>query len=176
MTDVAENDVLNIRAAPDASSPIIGSLSHDATYVEVIAPDDAYSWGLVNIGETSGWVSLRYLARHPAQLDYMFPDIRICAGTEPFWSLRRSDDEVAFDMPLDDLEPRAEDILWQQGTVNHRRRYSFRTESMVGVLSRQSCNDGMSDQEFGLELNLILLSEDLHLQGCCSIQPHAMSR
>ena len=173
VTDVASDDVLNIRETPDASSPIIGALPHDATDIEVIAPNDAYTWGLVNIGEASGWVSLRYLARHPGQLDYKFPEIRICAGTEPFWSLRRSNEVVTFDMPLDDVRAASESVLWRQTTVNHRHRYSFRTESMVGVLARQSCNDGMSDQEFGIEVNLILLNEDLHLQGCCSIRPRA---
>ena len=35
VTGVASNDVLNIRARPDAGSAIIGSLAPDATGVEV---------------------------------------------------------------------------------------------------------------------------------------------
>ncbi|MEP2426619.1 MAG: SH3 domain-containing protein, partial [Tateyamaria sp.] len=67
VSGVAENDALNIRQAPDAAAPIIGSLTPDAEGIEVIRPDDHHGWGLVNSGEGRGWVSLRYLTRQPGQ-------------------------------------------------------------------------------------------------------------
>jgi hypothetical protein len=87
VTGVAADDVLNIRERPDASSPIVGQLAPDAT-VEVIRPNERLTWGLVNAGERTGWVSLRYLQRRPGQWDGAFPEIASCFGTEPFWSLR----------------------------------------------------------------------------------------
>ena len=171
VTDVSKDDHLNVRASPDPGADVIGTLAHDATDIEIITANRAGTWGLVNFGEQSGWVSLRYLARHPDQHDHIFPDVRFCAGTEPFWSMHRDGGTVTFDMPLDDDAPLSEPLIWEKGTVNHRKRYSFRTSSFLGVLSRGYCDDGMSDQEFGIELNLIHLGQDIHLQGCCSIQP-----
>ena len=171
--DVAENDVLHIRAAPDPKAEIIGTLAYDAKSVEVIAPNEDETWGLVNIREHSGWVSLRFLARHSGQLEGQFPAFTSCYGTEPFWSLEREDGTLTFDVAFDDRPATAELIEWEAGTINHWHRFSFGSSNMVGVIARQSCNDGMSDQEFGLELNLVLPKEQSHLQGCCSIAPRA---
>ncbi len=170
---VSESDVLNIRQEPDATSEIVGELAFDAADIEVIRPSADAAWGLVNEGETAGWVSLTFLTRHPGQLDGHFPNITSCSGTEPFWSLSRQDNTASLEIFLTDRPPLTQPILWEAGTVNHRHRYSFATDDMVGMVSRQYCDDGMSDMEFGLELNLILPGEGLHLQGCCSIQPRA---
>lgn len=170
---VSENDVLNIRLKPNATSEIVGELAFDATDIEVIRPSENETWGLVNQGETAGWVSLTFLTRHPGQFDGDFPNITTCGGTEPFWSLNRQNNTATLEIFLTDRPPLSQPILWEAGTVNHRYRYSFATDDMVGLISRQYCDDGMSDMEFGLELNLILPGEGLHLQGCCSIQPLA---
>ncbi len=171
VVNVAENDVLNVRHAPDASSDIISSYDHDATDIEVIRPDDSETWGLVNINEGQGWVSLRFLERHPDQWDGLYPQFAFCAGTEPFWSLHRKAGEARLKIFLTDRPELSEPILWETGTVNHRHRYSFATDSMVGIIARGYCDDGMSDNEFGLELNLVVPTEELHLQGCCSLEP-----
>ena len=170
VTGVASDDVLNIRAGATAASEVIGSYAPDAT-VEVIRPNDAETWGLVNVREGTGWVAMRFLARRPGQFDGHFPDFAICTGTEPFWSVKRDGDQLTTEMFLTEEPPITETILWEQTTVNHRHRYSFRTANQVGVIARQYCDDGMSDQEFGLELNLILLEEGVHLQGCCRLLP-----
>lgn len=170
---VAEDDVLNIRADASAASAIIGTLAHDATNIEVIRPNDAETWGLVNAGETAGWVALGFMARQPGQFDSHFPEFTSCGGTEPFWSLDRNDGTATLRIFLTERPELTQPILFETGTVNHRHRYSFGTEGLVGVVSRQYCDDGMSDMEFGLELNLVLPGEGLHLQGCCSIQPRA---
>ena len=44
---------------------------------------------------------------------------------------------------------------------------------MVGVLSNQLCTDGMSDIEFGWELNLLFPASAEHYQGCCTLRPPA---
>ena len=169
---VEETDVLNVRSAPDASAEIIGSLPHDATNIEVIRPDSVdQDWGLVNIHEGQGWVSMRFMDRHPGQSDGLYPQFAYCGGTEPFWSLHRRDGSLALEIFLTDRPVLEQSIRWETGTVNHRHRYSFATDDMVGFVARQYCDDGMSDNEFGLELNLVLPEEVLHLQGCCSLEP-----
>lgn len=171
VTGVASNDVLNIRSEPNAGTGIVGTLSHDATNIEVIAANEEYTWGLVNQGERSGWVALRFLARHPGQFDSLYPEFQSCGGTEPFWSLARSGGTLTLDVAFDDRPAVAELVEWETGTLNHRGRYSFATPSMTGVVAREYCNDGMTDREFGLEINLILRGEETHLQGCCSLKP-----
>lgn len=59
--DVADDDVLNVRAQPDAQSAIIGTLLHDEADVEVMALSDDGKWGLINVGENAGWVAIRFL-------------------------------------------------------------------------------------------------------------------
>lgn len=57
VSGVASDDVLNIRAEPSADAPIIGTLAHDATNVEIIR-DGENGWGLVNTDEgTAGYPS-----------------------------------------------------------------------------------------------------------------------
>lgn len=173
---VASDDSLNVRTKPDVNSEVIGVLRYDSKDVEVIRTSEDELWGLVNFNGVAGWSSLRFLKRHPGQFDGHFPDFTTCGGTEPFWSLERNDGYLALDISFDDTGALSEPIHWETGTVNHRYRYSFRSESMAGVIHREMCSDGMSDQEFGLELNLILLDRGLQFQGCCSLQPGGGSR
>ncbi len=168
---VAADDVLNIRAEPNASSEIIGTLAHDAEEVEIIEANDDLTWGRVNTGEMSGWVSMSFMERRPGQWDGIYPEFRTCYGTEPFWDLSRDDGVLTLDVAFDDEEAISETIAFETGTLNHRGRYSFASDSMVGLISRAACNDGMSDRDFGLELNLVLPGSQMHLQGCCSLQP-----
>lgn len=84
--DVSSDDVLNLRQTPDHRSDKIGSLSHDATGVEVTALSDDARWVQINSGETSGWVRSRYLGQTSAAPWHSFEAGLSCFGTEPFWS------------------------------------------------------------------------------------------
>lgn len=173
VVDVGSGDVLNVREEPGSDGEIIGALPYDAESVEIVRAEGDPAWGLVNINEGVGWVSMRYLARQPEQLDYIYPEFTSCAGTEPFWNLTRDGAAITYEIFSEDMPPRTETLVSEKTAVGHRHRYSFRTENLVGVLARQYCDDGMSGYEYGLELNLILLEEDYLIQGCCSIQPPA---
>ena len=171
---VSSDDVLNIRSAPDASSEIVGTLAHDTVDIEVIRPSDDFDWGLVATGEGMGWVSMTYLVPQPGQWDGQFPAFTGCSGTEPFWSLAKSNDGIEFDGL--DLPALSAPVSFQESSLSHRGRHSFRAGDMVGVLSNQLCNDGMSEFEYGWEINLILLKDGpfpRHYVGCCSIRPRA---
>ncbi len=166
---IESNDVLNVRAGPNAATEVIGTLEFDATGIEVIRPDDDFEWGLVNMGETAGWASLRYLVPQPGQWHGYYPDFASCGGTEPFWSLTRADGQIKL-ARFDDNDILAQ-LEWEASSPNHRERHAFRAGGMTGVLSLQACNDGMSDMEFGIELNLTLDSESTLYNGCCSLSP-----
>ena len=59
VTGVDSADVLNIRSEPGAAGDVIGALPPDAQNVEVIRDNDGHAtWGLINTGEGTGWVSL----------------------------------------------------------------------------------------------------------------------
>ncbi|KPP89141.1 MAG: Bacterial SH3 domain [Rhodobacteraceae bacterium HLUCCA08] len=172
VTGVAADDVLNIRAEPNAAAPIIGTFAHDATDVEVIR-DNAAGWGLVNVGERTGWVSLAYLRRHPNQFQGYVPPIRTCFGTEPFWSLHLTGEDLRFDrlgeapVTLPDYRmhqpmSRFENIMIEAGTGDAR---------IVGALRHEFCSDGMSDGEYGLSLTFLRGSGDgaEAFSGCCTL-------
>jgi uncharacterized membrane protein len=171
VTGVAADDVLNIRERPDASSPIVGRLAPDAA-VEVIRPNDRLTWGLVNAGEATGWVSLRYLQRRAGQWDGAFPDVAACFGTEPFWSLARDADALTFSTP--DGSSRYA-ITTRAGSQNRRDSFHMIAEGAEGpaiaILQSEACSDGMSDREFGISVQLLLGlgPEARQLSGCCTL-------
>ena len=172
VTDVAPDDVLNIRANPRADAEIIGSLAYDATSVEVIRPAPRADWGLVNTGEGTGWVSLRYLARQPGQWLGALPPVANCAGTEPSWSLDVAREQLTYRAPEAEAQGYT---LVQSGPARGRRdRFHLRGQSPEGevtaLIALQQCSDGMSSREYGLGVDLLLSGSGFeHLSGCCSL-------
>lgn len=171
VTGVVSDDVLNIRAEPNAKAAIIGSLGPDATRIEVV--EERQGWAQVNTGEGSGWVSARYLAYRtdvwqPGELPLAFR----CLGTEPFWDAKVEGGDLVLRSP----EDQAGDRRPVQGVLDTG---IFRDPSRV-VVARdmtlfarpQICSDGMSDRMFGLAATLVLHGEQPSmLSGCCTIQP-----
>lgn len=101
--DVAADDVLNIRETPDAMAPIIGTLAHDATGIEVMGTDRSGQWGRVNTGERGGWVSMRFLTyRSDVWQPEKLPAGLTCGGTEPFWSFTEQDGRLLWSTPEGD--------------------------------------------------------------------------
>jgi uncharacterized membrane protein len=173
VTGVAAGDVLNIRERPEAGAPVIGSLAPDATGIEVIRPNERLTWGLVNAGERTGWVSLRYLERRPGQWDGAFPEIAACYGTEPFWGLSRAGEVLTYSDP--ETEALELPIVARSGSANRRDSFHIVAEGpdgpAVAFLRTESCGDGMSDREFGISVQLLLGigAEVRHLSGCCTL-------
>ena len=168
---VAANDVLNIRAEPDAGASVIGTLAPDATGIEVV--EERRGWGRVNTAESSGWVSMRFLTYRtdvwePGELPAGFR----CLGTEPFWDAKREAGNLVLRSP----EDQAGDARPVQGVLDTG---VFRDPSRVVVAQDmtlfahpQVCSDGMSDRLYGLSATLVLHgNQPRMLSGCCSIQP-----
>ncbi|MBM2575613.1 hypothetical protein JQC91_04780 [Jannaschia sp. Os4] len=179
VTGVAAGDVLNVRAGPGASHPVIAEFAPDATGIEVIGPAAADDrWGIVNVGEQAGYVSLRYLRRHPdSYLGAVVPLTR-CFGAEPFWDVTL----LRGRMILRDLGTDREVGVPLEGpflTLSDRRvqvwsgaegdsRLTLFTRAVYGP---PHCSDGMADTVYGIEGTLLV--EDggapRALAGCCSI-------
>jgi uncharacterized membrane protein len=172
VTGVASDDHLNIRAAPDAASDIIGALAHDRTAVEVIIFSTSGRWALVNHEESSGWVAARFLQRSapiPGPLGFAARNLT-CYGTEPFWSVRITDTALTISTP--------------EGTASHPITTAYTNPAQLlagtntaffdwdadGVAVRSHilpglCRDGMSDRTFGLHY----LDDAFGHRGCCSL-------
>ncbi len=177
VTGVASDDVLNVRTAPNAQAEKIGALSYAQIYVEVVRTSDDHKWGLVNIGEGAGWVSMAYLTRWPGQEWGSFQMPSGCYGTEPFWSL------IGLDGDHVTLEEMSGTAFNYRLTASMSSFGSTNAHWLVGegdgrkihaTLRRMSCNDGMSDRESGLAIDLYAETDDngpVALSGCCMLAP-----
>lgn len=173
VTGVTAGDVLNIRSGPSATAPVIGMFQPNETGIEVIATDPGGSWGQVNTGEMAGWTSLRYLNRQDGNPDYAFAQNLQCFGTEPFWSLDLMQGQgatLAFLGEPDQSLPAG--LL----NISENRRDRFVTglgAKALVVVSRGACSDGMSDRQYGLSVDLVILEPGIRLlSGCCSLSPN----
>lgn len=177
VTGVAADDVLNIRAAPDANAAIVGTLAPDARDIEVVGHDDTGQWAQVNAGERSGWAALRFLAY---QVDVWppegLPPSLHCIGTEPFWSFRPGDGAILFSTPEMQESSLRIDAVMSTGVFREPRRSVIargQELGMTAVIVPMACSDGMSDRAYGLDVTAILEDQGDRrlLTGCCSIAP-----
>lgn len=176
VANVEPDDVLNIRIAPDASSPVMGELPHNEVDIEVISFDASGKWGQVNVGERAGWVAMRFMDRTLAPGNSLLPRPLICFGTEPFWKLDINSGPIA-ELGLFDEPSRRMLGLWILSSVNRDGRYAVLAEGrgtqMTAFVQRRLCSDGMSDRVYGLDMDLVVRSKE-HTKifsGCCSLIP-----
>lgn len=177
VTGVEADDVLNVRTAPDSGAEIIGKLRHDARDIEVVAHDETGRWARVNAAERSGWVATRYLAyRTGVWENDGLPESLHCLGTEPFWSLRRTDERLSLATPGAPDQTLALETVLGTGVFRDPRRALIARDGdrrLTAVIVPTACTDGMSDRAFGLEINVVVEGDARTglLNGCCSIQP-----
>ncbi len=170
VTGVAADDVLNIRSGPGTRFDVIGRLAPDAT-VEVVAHDRSGGWGQVNVGEGSGWVSLRFLRyRTDVWEPGALPAGFACFGTEPFWSFRPD----GFSTPeTPDLAIETVAVLDSGIPRDPRRAIVAEGDGrrFTATVTPQICSDGMSDRVFGLGAMIVVEGTETPalLTGCCSI-------
>lgn len=168
VTGVASGDVLNIRAAPSASAPILGGLAPGAADVEVLgfSPDGA--WARLGLPEGEGWVARRFLAPEPQDPRAIPLPLR-CLGTEPFWSLTVTEAATLFETP--DHEARTLRPLGRaEGFGGFILAYDDRGETRDLTVMRSECGDGMSGRPYGFSALVWNRGEEV-LEGCCLLLP-----
>ncbi len=176
---VAANDVLNIRAEPNGSSPIIGMLGPSQTGIEVVHTNESGNWALVNTGEMSGWVSLTFLKPQDNSPWYALESIIQCNGTEPFWSLKISpNDKTAHIVTPDEEGPEMDLAATWPGTAwNPVAALQMATDegSAMAVIRANACSDGMSDRAYGLSVDVFSSGTTAAvasaMRGCCTLNP-----
>lgn len=173
VTGVATNDVLNVRAQPNAGSNKLGALGPGQRNVEVVGTDATGRWGLVNVGETSGWAALRYLRRQAGDPGYIIAASLTCFGTEPFWSLRLKQGQSGKFSTPSQVDPLTEAGFLIPGANRPDRFFVGLGTTSMAILRREICSDGMSDRTFGIAIDLLSNRGDTMLySGCCSIASH----
>ncbi|WP_199259528.1 COG3650 family protein [Paracoccus binzhouensis] len=178
VTVVETWDTLNVRAAPDGKAKVIGKLASTAKGIELLDRDASGKWGRVNVGETSGWVALRFLkpqasAWKPAEL----PLTLSCGGTEPFWSFKTVEKGLVFSEPDQPERPLSLRKVMDRGIEGEPMRGIIAGDDkgrLTAVIQPEQCSDGMSDRAHALEATVILDGQEQPsrmLTGCCSIAP-----
>lgn len=173
VAEVAAADVLNIRAEPSASAPVIGSFDPDAKGIEVLAVSDDGKWGMVSTGESDGWVALRFLQPLPGGEPGRIPRPMTCFGTEPFWSIALGSDGLRWSSPEDQpqnlslvAEKAAPEGYFISATgANGQDSYDL-------TITKEYCSDGMSDRSYGYSARLFRSGPDGNrlMRACCTME------
>ena len=171
VTGVAADDVLNIRAAPNARAPIIGELRPFAVSVEVLRLSEDGKWGMVAAGDGMGWTSMHFLKPLDATPAGEVPRPLRCFGTEPFWSLGMFARGNRFELPgegrrdltllREAVSYRGYGLMFQDGPALRRTL----------TIERGYCDDGMSEREYGFRAILFNTGPEDNslLFGCCTL-------
>ncbi|MCC7319967.1 MAG: peptide-binding protein [Rubellimicrobium sp.] len=169
VSGVAADDVLNVRAGPAASAPVVGGFGPGRRDVEVIALSPDRRWGLVGLPEGNGWVAMRYLAADPLPSGRLPRPLR-CLGTEPFWSVTVTDQGAVH------ADPGATIALVADAEGGFAGGWSAVFHDGAGgawllALRRADCSDGMSDRRYGLAAVILRAgaSDEEVLHGCCTL-------
>jgi uncharacterized membrane protein len=170
VSGVASDDVLNVRAAPDAGATILDTISPFATSIEVLELSADGAWGLVSAGEGNGWAAMRFLEAATGQDPNLIPRPMTCLGTEPFWSVGLLPRGAEFTTPegRSDLTVVSEAAA-PQGFM--ARLDEGPTLNRTLMITRGQCSDGMSDRRFGWAATLFTESPEGNsaLTGCCTL-------
>ncbi len=176
---VAVGDVLNIRAKPSANSAIVGTLPRNAKSVEVVAVDATGTWASVNMGEGSGYASMRFLAQQDGPDWGALEQPLHCIGTEPFWALGFDPATGMASLSDPETPDRAAVIsaVWPNNLYQTTAAIAFGGAGFDGIatLNGESCSDGMSDTAYGIAVSLFMRdasgAASAAFGGCCSLTP-----
>ena len=174
---VAADDTLNVRQGPSASTPDVGDLTPNQT-VEILMLSDDGKWGMVSTGENIGWVATRLLTRTPGttgdgiSLPYGLPVHMSCSGAEPFWAAEivSGHSIMITDFSYDNPTPHSYPMLGMTKPVNTGPYvYGFVSQPLSGVIRRETCDDGMSDTQYGWSIEILKAKQDgvSMISGCC---------
>jgi uncharacterized membrane protein len=177
VSGVASDDVLNIRAQPDAGSADIGDLAHDAVGIEVLGFDSTGDWARIGLGESDGWIASRFL--EPVEMTTLgessIPVGLSCSGTEPFWALGLQEATGTYSHPEDgDSEFVLDSVAVAEGYLGSPALVTLATEDsrvIEATILGAECSDGMSDRSYGwtVTMQLIAPGQRRFLTGCCHL-------
>lgn len=175
VTGVANDDVLNARAEPDAASDVVGRFQPAQGPIEIVEVREieGQRWALVSTGEQGGWINLHYAETVELEMigDSPVPVRTVCAGTEPFWSLDLGEDEAVWSSF--DAEEETYPITESEAASGRFLPWMFGMQGFgLAILTPGQCSDGMSDIPYAWSVSIIGHDEMGHVlyEGCCRLR------
>jgi hypothetical protein len=156
---------LTVRDAPGGR--VVGELPAGASPLEVAETTLGGAWGRIAFGEANGWVAIDALtAADPVPVPYAaLPDGLLCAGVEPFWSLRLTADGATYEAP--DTATRAEAGMTAATAKGRPWPAILRFTGLTAIVRPATCSDGMSDRIDPWTVDVIM--DDALRTGCCRL-------
>ncbi|WP_428545583.1 SH3 domain-containing protein [Profundibacter sp.] len=169
--NVAANDVLWVRNAPDEAAAPVTNLQPNAavTVLEFINN----GWAKVTIGQNIGYVKASYLTQGGGVTTSSGMQLGLnCNGAEPFWNLQIATD---WTMTYSAMGGSPQVSSLQLANPSPSGPYPFQLSDggqLNGTLSAQICSDGMSDITYPWKilLNAPMSGSMQALNGCCTLQ------
>ena len=169
--NVDSDDVLNIRAEPNASSDIISTFGPYTLNVEVLYAREG--WGQVPTSEGWGWVNMAYLQDNPWP-EGEVPRPLACSGTEPFWTFSLHPRGTEYNALADERGPQPQTILSETVAFNGFmiRAHDSADITRTLMVDGRICSDGMSERPFGMSATLFHETPGGNFveTGCCTLQ------
>lgn len=171
-------DPLEIRAAPDASAELLGTIPAGTTPIEIGATDETEAWGRIVFHEFEGWAPMASLTEIevPLMAGTALPVGLGCFGTEPFWGLSLDSPEAVIYSSFE-----GEDMSFPVTLItgaSGRRGLPAAIEASGGetaltaTIATAFCSDGMSEATYPLAISLLIRTpgETSFYEGCCTLQ------
>jgi len=162
VTGVAEDDVLYMRAKPDATAPIVGALSpvqRGLFFEERIA-----GWARVTHRDITGWISTNFVT---PDFERATPEPKLaCSGTEPFWGL--TSDETTVTLTSPEGEEKLDASPWT-AAVNAGHHVRTAGKYTIVVTENRLCSDGMSETQY--TFSGTVTDGTIIWGGCCNPAP-----
>ncbi|MCB1621105.1 MAG: hypothetical protein KDI44_10245 [Thiothrix sp.] len=180
---VAPDDKLNMRdRAGVEGSKVVASIPHNAKGILLSGEQQqvgSSTWVKIAWSGQRGWVNKYYLLEDVQTSNYEPGTPRrndpgvvmACRGTEPFWSIRISEKQMAVE--LADGPKFSVDVSFRQRSLNNTRiavvggrRGNALTSAFLEKVER--CSDGMSDRNYPYAITAVVNSYRV-VSGCCSV-------
>jgi uncharacterized protein YgiM (DUF1202 family) len=172
VTHVTADDVLWVRAEPDASSTPVNALAPDAP-VSVIAMASP-RWAKVTVGQTVGYVNAAYLTRGGGVTTSSGLQMNlICRGTEPFWTLEIAADRSVNYTMMGGSEQTSALNQASPSAMTGGYPYTIAAQPVSGIIDQRMCSDGMSDIVYPWSIVLNAPNEAGNMMtahGCCTLR------
>ncbi|MFN3785752.1 MAG: SH3 domain-containing protein [Thiothrix sp.] len=179
---------LNMRSGPSTSNSIVTKIPADGYGIVATGEERKVgnaTWAKVYWTDKGGWVNKAYLklseAATPAKPNTPKPPanntsrgstVIKCTGTEPFWSITISEQDVNVDM-VDGLKYSVPVRLRQTSANNTKiaviAGQDTRNETQMFLQKVEACSDGMSDKRYPFAITA-LLNKQRVISGCCNAQ------
>jgi uncharacterized membrane protein len=167
VVNVRPGDVLNMRAQPNPSAPVVATIPHNGAGILLTGRRGAGDWVEVTYQRRRGWVNAQFLGLASGR--YEIPAFLDCAGTEPFWSSRLRPGYADADLMFTERRYRFRISRFQQAMnrtdISHLRGVA-RGANMSLIIRHESCSDGMSDNTYPFSA-VALISGVNTIAGCC---------